>query len=311
MKNLALEVWHDLRQKRLWPVAAVLVVALVAVPVVLRKDSPSVAGTAAPAAAAPKKLGTVVEPADLVVQNSKLGVFASAKDPFKPTGKAGRELLAAARAQSQSTSSSDSSSSSTPSTPSGGSGGGSGGGTAPPVDTPDTGNGGGGGGSQPTEPTKPKCAYTYTVDVKVGRRGSEKTQKGVARLDVLPSDRNPLIVFLGVSTSRDTAVFLLDNTLQADGEGRCEPSGDVCSFLYLKVDREHNKEEFVKTDEDGTQTEYSIQLLKINRVPASQAKASAKRSAAAKRSAKAYAKKGKPTPFRFLFDVPAFADEVG
>ncbi|HEX8857080.1 MAG TPA: hypothetical protein VF752_15915 [Thermoleophilaceae bacterium] len=309
MKKLALEVWHDLREKRLWPVAAVLALALVAVPVVLKKNS-SAAGPATPTAAAPKKLGPVVKPADLVAQNSKLGVFASAKDPFTPTGKAGRELLAAAKAQSNS--GSNSTSSNTPSTPSGGSDNGSSGGTAPPADTPDTGNGGGGGdGSQPSEPTKPKGAYTYTVDVKVGVRGSEKTHKGVARLDVLPSDRNPLIVFLGVTSSRDTAVFLLDNTLQADGEGRCEPSGDVCSFLYLKVDRDHNKEEFVKTDEDGTQTEYSIQLLKINRVPASQAKASAKRSAAAKRSAKAYAKKGKPTPFRFLFDVPAFADEVG
>ena len=35
MKIFLLDLWHDLRAKRLWPVAAVLAVALVAVPVVL------------------------------------------------------------------------------------------------------------------------------------------------------------------------------------------------------------------------------------------------------------------------------------
>ena len=38
MKIFLLDLWHDLQAKRLWPVAAVLVVALVAVPVVLSKS---------------------------------------------------------------------------------------------------------------------------------------------------------------------------------------------------------------------------------------------------------------------------------
>ena len=37
MKIFLLDLWHDLRAKRLWPVALVLAVALVAVPVVLSK----------------------------------------------------------------------------------------------------------------------------------------------------------------------------------------------------------------------------------------------------------------------------------
>ena len=32
MKMFFLDLWHDLREKRLWPVAALLLLALVAVP---------------------------------------------------------------------------------------------------------------------------------------------------------------------------------------------------------------------------------------------------------------------------------------
>jgi hypothetical protein len=39
MKIFLLDLWQDLQAKRLWPVAAVLVLALVAVPVVLSKSS--------------------------------------------------------------------------------------------------------------------------------------------------------------------------------------------------------------------------------------------------------------------------------
>ena len=39
MKIFLLDLWQDLKEKRLWPVAVVLLVALVAVPVLLAKPS--------------------------------------------------------------------------------------------------------------------------------------------------------------------------------------------------------------------------------------------------------------------------------
>ena len=39
MKAFALDLWHDLREKRLWPVAVLLLAALVAVPVLLAKPA--------------------------------------------------------------------------------------------------------------------------------------------------------------------------------------------------------------------------------------------------------------------------------
>ena len=39
MKIFLLDLWHDLKEKRLWPVAVVLLAALVAVPVLLAKPA--------------------------------------------------------------------------------------------------------------------------------------------------------------------------------------------------------------------------------------------------------------------------------
>ena len=46
MKIFLLDLWHDLKEKRLWPVAVVLLAALVAVPVLLAKPSSAPSGPA-------------------------------------------------------------------------------------------------------------------------------------------------------------------------------------------------------------------------------------------------------------------------
>jgi hypothetical protein len=53
------------------------------------------------------------------------------------------------------------------------------------------------------------------------------------RLEMLPSQDAPLLVFLGVDAKADNAVFLVDARIQATGEGSCKPSAEECSFLYL------------------------------------------------------------------------------
>ena len=39
MNDFLIDLWNDLREKRLWPVAALLLVGLIAVPVVLSKPT--------------------------------------------------------------------------------------------------------------------------------------------------------------------------------------------------------------------------------------------------------------------------------
>ncbi|HET9950149.1 MAG TPA: hypothetical protein VFQ22_14600, partial [Longimicrobiales bacterium] len=204
---------------------------------------------------------------------------------------------------------------------SGGSGAGSGpsggggptGGSLPGLGTPSLG-GGTPPAPVPVEPVKPKTeTFTYTVDVRMGKRGEAKARHDVERLDVLPDDRRPLIVFLGVNNARTTAIFLVDTSVQADGEGRCKPDPTTCSFLYLKTDKDHNEEEFIQADPaTGTATaEWTLKLLSINRVSLSELQKKKPSAAQARRAikrAKALRKR-EAVPFHFLFELPSFADE--
>src|SRR5262245_56363924 len=90
MKIFLLDLWHDLREKRLWPVALGLVLALVAVPVLLAKpfDNPPPAPPAKPApkAETPKELEALAQvklAEGAEGHGSTLGVF-DADNPFKP-----------------------------------------------------------------------------------------------------------------------------------------------------------------------------------------------------------------------------------
>jgi hypothetical protein len=286
MNKILLELWHDLRAKRLWPVAALLVVALVAVPVVLKKQSSGGSSAGTPPAAAPgaaPDAGKAVVVADAgTSKNSTLGVF-NKKDPFRPD----KAVMAAAHPKQPSAQTGGRSPA-----PSGGS-------------TPQSGGGSSGGSSpvtpQPTTPPAPKGPFAYTVDVKFGRFGLERVHHNVQKLDVLPNQNNPLLVFLGVNTAGDTAVFLTDTSLKAAGEGTCKPNGETCSFLYLKLDKDKNHEDLSEQSADGTGTEYSLTLVAIHKVPVSQLAKSAKKAAKAAREAARRARvkhKQAPTPFR-------------
>jgi hypothetical protein len=130
-------------------------------------------------------------------------------------------------------------------------GGGSSGGSAPV----DTGGDDTGGGDTKTTTTK----YTYVADVTFRTDGRTRRIKGMERLDMLPSQASPLLLFLGVSANGGNAVFLVDSTLDAAGEGRCKPSRGDCSFLYLGPGSE---EEFV--DDDGNS--YQLEIDEIRKV---------------------------------------------
>jgi hypothetical protein len=89
MKIFLLDLWHDLREKRLAPVAVVLLLSLVAVPVLIAK--PASDPGPAPVAVAPKKadrealaaLTKVKLGEEELGKGSTLGVF-DPDNPFKP-----------------------------------------------------------------------------------------------------------------------------------------------------------------------------------------------------------------------------------
>jgi hypothetical protein len=254
MKLFLLDLWHDLREKRLWPVALALAVALVAVPVVLSKPTPE----PPPPAPQPvedraeqdlKGLAKVVLADQETGKGSKLNLFDSS-NPFKPpkgTKKAGEQSDGGGSQGSGATGSTVGDSVSGGGSLGGGSlGGGTGGGSTTPA--------------EPQSPAPPKTTqFTYVIDATFSRGDNTRKIKGMQRLEMLPNESAPLLLFLGVDAKANNAVFLVDSRLEPTGEGRCKPSRDDCSFLYLGAGSEE-----LFTDPDG-QT-YSLRIDEIRKV---------------------------------------------
>ena len=133
------------------------------------------------------------------------------------------------------------------------------------------------------------------VDLTFTANGRKRHIKSMERLDMLPSQDSPLLLFLGVTANAGNAVFLVDSTLEAAGEGKCKPRASDCAFLYIGAGSEH---EF--TNEDGDS--YTLRIDEIRKVKVDG-------TAAASRSKSARAAIGSPTPRR-RFASPLLADVV-
>jgi hypothetical protein len=296
MKIFLLDLWHDLRAKRLWPVALVLAAALVAVPVVLSKPSETPSAPPATVRQAPdpkdlKALASVKLEESADERGSSLDTF-DPSNPFRPPKAIEKRSQKDSSVQSSVTSD----------TPSSG-----GGATGAPVDTGSTGGGGTGftggggdtgstgGGDAPTTTVQ----YRYVVDLTFTANGRKRHIRGMERLDMLPNEDSPLLLFLGVSANAGNAVFLVDSTLEAAGEGKCKPSGSECAFLYIGAGSEH---EF--TNEEGDS--YTLRIDEIRKLRVDGA-AEASRSKGASKSARAAI--GSPVASR-RFLSPLLADVV-
>lgn len=255
MTTFFIDLWNDLREKRLWPVAVGLLAAIVAIPVVLFKP----ASDAAPDTAVAPRTGAsntlpVVSVDSGPTVGSKLEAF-DEKNPFKPM----KDLAK--------TGSSGSGASSAPDPAAGGSGSGSGGsgGGAPsssgggPISTPGT-PGGSGGTPDGVDPSGPRVQwFRYAADFTFG----EKKFKGPQSYTLLPDEKNPAIVFIGVADDGKSAVFLVsDSGFQAEGEGDCAPKGEDCQFVTLSLSDSSDEETF--TALDGS-VSYDLKLNDIRR----------------------------------------------
>jgi hypothetical protein len=84
---------------------------------------------------------------------------------------------------------------------------------------------------------------------------------------MLPDAESPLLIFMGVTEKAGNAVFMVDSTLDAAGEGTCRPGPAKCASLYLGPGSEH---EFTTDAGDS----YMLRIDEIRRVKVG-AKASA------------------------------------
>jgi hypothetical protein len=255
-------MWRQLVQRRLWPVAILLIAALAAVPMMLAKD-PEPAVSPPPAQVDTKsELATtpIVAPATPTDRTKRRKVLGSRKNPFasvKPADAPG--------------SGNDSADPVVVKSPTGGtSDDTSGGGTTPSTGTTDT----------PTTPATPAPApkkYEQNeLTVRFGGAEDAKRQS-VKRLQALPSAELPVLIYMGVLKDGKTAVFLVDHGVTPVGDGECNPSPEECETIRLKV----GETEFLDVaDDTGSVTQqFQLDLIKIHKSSsASAAKARASRS---------------------------------
>jgi hypothetical protein len=207
-------LYADLIEKRLWPIAAALLIALVAVPVLLSKspdETSSASGPAAGSALLGRESAALLGETKAVVSLGSDGSFRKhigrlpRKNPFVQQG---RPKAAAT------TGTTGPSGSSVPQNPS----------SQTPASTTPTGT---------STPDQTKKLYRYVAGVKFGRIGKTKSQS-VDPAEFMPSEQNPVLLFLGADNTGDNALFLVSPEVTARGDGVCVPSDTNCQIVRMK-----------------------------------------------------------------------------
>ena len=248
MSDFVKDTWSDLREKRLWPVALVLAIAIVAVPVVLAKSpqspAPSAGTVVTDRASSTPTLALDTQSAAASGTGSSLDVF-TPDDPFTPPQVVALAATAGAVDLGASAAGAD--------------------------ETVDVSIGKGGGGETIDEtidvvPPKPQresttetASYEYVADISFWQGQRRRAIKGLRKLDMLPNQAAPLLIFMGASDDGGNATFLLDSTLTTAGEGTCRPSRSNCAFVDIGPGAEH-----VFTTEEGES--FRLRVEEIRRV---------------------------------------------
>jgi hypothetical protein len=284
------DIWRQLVRRRLWPVALLLLGALVAVPVLLRSD-PAVA-PAAPVAPVVATGDALDKPVVALASNDpatvgRRHVLGVRKDPFAPapvptvthkaqssasTATAASTTAAAGPSTSASSSAGFSSPSSTSSTSSGS------GTAAPAPSTPST--------PAPATPAKPKAKTypLYSLSVRFGDAASSAlTGMRLLRLQPLPDADSPVAIYLGPGPDKRSAVFLVDESATPDGDGTCKPNRSECEKVVLRAG---DTEFFDVKDPETGQVSHTYELDLVSIV---HPKATAARKAKDARAARGHA----------------------
>jgi hypothetical protein len=240
--NAVTSIWREMMRRRLWPVAVLLVAALVAIPVLLARDAEPVA---APLEAVPAVTAnaddTIAEPVVAKAEASDRGrrkrVLGARKDPFEPAPVKAPKKAKAADAQPDVQPKADTT---------------GGGPTAPS-------------GGAPAPTPKPKVYPADSLIVRWGDAASGSLVKQVLRKgEPLPEDVFPLIVYLGLTDNGKKAEFLVDDALEVTGDGTCRPHPSNCETIELAA----GETEFFDVAEPETGeiiASFQLDLVTINR----------------------------------------------
>jgi hypothetical protein len=147
--------------------------------------------------------------------------------------------------------------------------------TTPGVSTPGTGS-----PTTPVTPAEPRKVFApNSLTVRFGD-GDAAVRKTVNKLQPLPPEEEPVAIYLGLSNDGKSAIFLVDEGVEAVGDGECVPAPDKCDTFKLKA----GETEFldVKDEAGSTLAQYQLDLIKIHRPTASSARTRATRAKASR-----------------------------
>lgn len=213
------DLFRDLVEKRLWPLALGLVVALVAVPVVLSKSG----GERVAESPAPNPL--IGSGSAALLGETKPAVSIGGDQGFrKHIGRFPRKnpFVQQAKPKPGTAETLTTPTTSTTATTGGGSTG------ATPVSTPTASAPGGG-----TRPAAPVKKFQYVATVLFGEIGKSKTRT-VRTGDFLPSQSGAVVFSLGASADGRYALFLVSREVTARGDAECTPSESDCQILRMR-----------------------------------------------------------------------------
>lgn len=259
-------VYDDLLERRLLPLAVLLILALVAVPLVLSKSMP---GTAAVAASGPAPELDVPSAVPAVALSSpdtsgRLDHL-KALNPFEqrhkpklksPVTVAAAAAVAATPARPSGSASPIAAAGSSVGTPSSTPPS-----TAPSASAPSASAPGGPSGSPAPAPHVPGRRYLVAgLQVRFGPIGQTGPTQGLDRLAPLPRSGSPAVVYLGLLRDHKTAVFLVSSDVKAEGDGRCLPSPRDCQTVRLRAG---DTEFFDQTNSHGGVTSYQLDVVRV------------------------------------------------
>jgi hypothetical protein len=261
------DLYSDLRDRRLLPLLALVLVAIVAVPFLLSESPPeapppSSAGSANPAEAAQASSLTVVEAHPGLRDYRRRLRGRAPTDPFHQ--RFSGPMLKGAKLRSVTETGESPSESSSTTSESGGSVG----------DVIEGESGGGGKPANPggtnSSPASPQTqAFTFAMKVQISHTeeqedGSQKmgepvVREGVRPLTPLPGEKAPVVTYLGANLETGKAIFMISKDVTAAfGDAKCISGTDSCELMEIEKG-------FPETFEYGpNEVRYKFNVIKLD-----------------------------------------------
>ncbi len=292
MNELLKSVKADLLDRRLMPIVALVVLALVGAvgyAVVGGGSSTPTGGAAVAGVPSHGTPGIVVTPAQATTAQAVLETTnggaaqrnGAAHDPFSllPAAKAAAAALSSPKGGGGSGAGASAGATKSSTTPSTGS-------STPATPTPST--------PKPVTPEKPKTLYTVAVQLgalPLAPGAELKPYNGITKATPLPSKTEKVVEFLGVTvTSKSTsAAFAVGGEVILHGAGVCLPSAAQCKLIDLEEGKSEQLEYLLPTGQSVT---YELKVVSIASNKASGASVARVLKAQAKAAAYLLAKGG-------------------